>query len=48
MPTERVDNFFIYFNQLKVLTDTFETLFDGNDLADPVRVQELWGQAQAR
>ena len=41
-PVERVDNFYVYFNHFKVLTDTFETLFDGNDLADPDRVQELW------
>ncbi|MCL2833739.1 MAG: flagellar filament outer layer protein FlaA, partial [Treponema sp.] len=41
-PAERVDNFYIYFNNFKVLTDVFETLFDGNDLADPDRVQELW------
>lgn len=47
-PTERVDNFFIYFNNLQILTDVFETLFDGNELADPSRVQELWGQAQAQ
>lgn len=45
-PVERVDNFFIYFNQLQILTDVFETMFDGSDLADPTRVQELWGQAQ--
>ena len=43
-PMERVDNFYIYFDQMKVLTDTFESLFDGDDLADPQRVQELWGQ----
>ena len=48
-PVERVDNFYVYFDQMKVLTDTFETLFDGDELADPVQVQELWGQsAQAR
>lgn len=41
-PVERVDNFFIYFNQLKILTDTFEALFDGNDLADPRNVERLW------
>jgi hypothetical protein len=29
---------------MKVLTDTFETLFDGDDLADPDKVQELWAQ----
>ena len=41
-PVERVDNFYIYFKQLKVLTDMFETLFDGNDLADPAHVDRLW------
>jgi hypothetical protein len=41
-PDERVDNFYIYFKQLKVLTDMFENLFDGNDLADPGHVQRLW------
>ena len=46
-PVERVDNFYVYFDQMKVLTDTFESLFDGDDLADPDRVQELWSQAQA-
>ena len=43
-PGERVDNFYVYFNQMKVLTDTFESLFDGDDLADPDNVQELWAQ----
>jgi hypothetical protein len=43
-PVERVDNFYVYFNQMKVLTDTFESLFDGDDLADPDNVQELWAQ----
>ncbi|GAB1483822.1 flagellar filament outer layer protein FlaA [Treponema sp.] len=41
-PAERVDDFQIYLDQLKVLTDTFESLFDGDELADPERVQELW------
>jgi hypothetical protein len=43
-PLERVDNFFVYFNQMKILTDTFESLFDGDDLADPQRVQEIWAR----
>jgi len=42
-PWEKVDNFYIYFNQFKVLTDTFETLYDGNELAHPEHVRELWG-----
>ena len=41
-PVEKVDNFYIYFKQLKVLTDTYEALFDGNDLADPQNVEKLW------
>ncbi|MDR2965510.1 MAG: flagellar filament outer layer protein FlaA [Treponema sp.] len=41
-PVERVDNFYIYFKQLKILTDVFEQLFDGNDLADPRNVERLW------
>jgi len=41
-PVERVDNFYVYFRQLKVLTDMFESLFDGNDLADPAHVERLW------
>lgn len=45
-PLERVDNFYVYFDQMKVLTDTFESLYDGDDLADPERVQELWAQNQ--
>ena len=45
-PAERVDNFYVYFNQMKVLTDIFESLYDGDDLADPDRVQELWAQNQ--
>jgi hypothetical protein len=41
-PTEKIGDFYIYFKQFKVLTDTFESLYDGDELADPERVQELW------
>jgi len=41
-PVEKVNNFYIYFKQLKILTDVFESLFDGNDLADPNHVETLW------
>ena len=43
-PVERVDNFYVYFNQMKVLTDVFESLYDGDELADPDNVQEIWAQ----
>jgi hypothetical protein len=42
LPVERVDNFFIYFKQLRVLTDVYEYLFDGSELADPDFVEGLW------
>jgi len=44
-PVERVDNFYVYFKQLRVLTDTFEALFDGNDLADPKHVEQIWANS---
>jgi hypothetical protein len=43
-PVERVDNFYVYLNQFKVLTDVFESLYDGNELGDPDRVQEFWAK----
>ncbi len=42
-PTERVDNFYFYLDHLKVLTDTFESLYDGDNLVNPEMLQEIWG-----
>jgi hypothetical protein len=41
-PMEQVADFYIYFKQFKILTDMFESLYDGDDLADPDHVQEIW------
>ena len=41
-PTEVVSNFYLYFKQLKVLTDMYMPLYDGNELADPAYVDRLW------
>jgi hypothetical protein len=41
-PAEAVDNFYIYFDQFKILTDTFESLFDGDALTDPEFIQRTW------
>jgi hypothetical protein len=41
-PTEKVDNFYTFFDHFKVLTDTFEALYDGDDLADPEALSEIF------
>ena len=41
-PPERVDNFYVYFKQFRILTNTYMGLYDGNDLADPDNVERLW------
>jgi len=45
-PSEKVDDFYIYLTQFKIQTDTFETLFDGDELADPDDIQRLWANNQ--
>ena len=39
-PNERVDDFYIYFDHLKVLTDVYRERFDGDVLADETK--EIW------
>ena len=41
-PHERVDNFFVYFNRFQILTDLYESFFDGDELADPDFLSEFW------
>ena len=45
-PLERVDNFYIYIDHFKILTDAFEEMFDGDELTDPDRIRELWADAR--
>ena len=44
-PSERVDDFYLYLDEFKVFTDMFESIWDGEDLANPQRVEELWSEA---
>jgi hypothetical protein len=44
-PNESMGDFYIYLDHFKILSDTFESFYDGDDLADPDRVQELWSSA---
>ncbi len=47
-PNEKVDEFFIYIDQLKITTDLFETSFDGDELADEDTLRQVWGTATAQ
>ncbi len=41
-PEAPVDGFYVFLDDLKVLTDKFETRFDGDELADPDYLNALW------
>ena len=45
-PDEMVSNFYIYLDQTKVLTDLFESRYDGDDLEDPEVLKEIWGTTE--
>lgn len=45
-PEESVAGFHFYLDQIKVLTDMFENPFDGEALANPEFVQDVWGSRQ--
>jgi hypothetical protein len=45
-PRERVNEFFVYFDELRVTTDTFDEPFDGERLADPDYVEQLWSEGE--
>jgi len=44
-PTERVAGFYIYIDEIKVFTDVFEAPFDGEGLAIPEEIENLWSNA---
>jgi hypothetical protein len=43
-PTEKVDDYYVFLDDVKVLTDLYETRFDGDNLADPKTLDKLWTQ----
>jgi len=47
-PAENVSGFNVYIDQIKILTDSFVTRFDGDDLADPAWLQEIWSNAEGK
>ena len=43
-PQESVHEYFVYIDQLKILTDVFESRFDGDTLTWPEKIEEMWGE----
>ena len=43
-PAERVDDFYIYFDHIKVLTDLFQDRFDGDELIDNHMLDQIWDE----
>ncbi|MBN2653172.1 MAG: hypothetical protein JXR63_12405, partial [Spirochaetales bacterium] len=42
-PFARVDMFYIYFDELKVVTNTYKAQFDGFELLEKEKIEEIWG-----
>lgn len=45
-PREKVDDFYIYFDHFKVLTDMHENPYDGSELSRPKMLDEIWGNSE--
>jgi len=45
-PAERVDDFQVYLDEVRVISDIFQRRVDGEQLADPAVVDSIWGVAQ--
>jgi hypothetical protein len=41
-PQEKVAEFYVYLDHIKILTDTYSLRFDGDELADKEYIQKLW------
>jgi hypothetical protein len=47
-PNGKITNlvpFYVYFAQLKVLTDIYESVYDGDLLAEPLEIEKVWSGA---
>jgi len=42
-PQESVHEYYVYIDHLKILTDVFESRFDGDTLSWPEKINEIWG-----
>lgn len=47
-PEENVRDFYVYFDQIKTLTDMFVSRFDGDDLADKETIKDIWNSGEGK
>ncbi len=45
-PTERVNDYYVWIDQIKVLTDIFESPFDGQELYEADNMEDIWANAE--
>ena len=43
-PDEKVDDFYVFIDEVNEITDMYVPRFDGEDLADPDTINNLWQQ----
>lgn len=46
IPSERVDNFYVYIDHIKCLTDLHEDPYDGSDLTRQEVIDEIWSEGE--
>jgi hypothetical protein len=47
-PDEVVGDFYLYLDEIKVFTDIYDEPFDGDELARPDSLEEIWSSAEGR
>lgn len=47
-PEEAVAGFYLYLDNIQVLTDVFDQPFDGRDLANPDYIDRIWSQPEGQ
>lgn len=43
-PEEKVDDYYVYIDHIKVLSDMHESLFDGYNLQSPTKMESIWNK----
>ncbi len=47
-PDEKVDDYWVFIDELSILTDTYEARYDGENLADPEYLNQLWQASSSK